>query len=164
MQTNYFQIKQIYFLLPEIQLVLITLLFILTAYFKYLQIKKGLAKDTSNSINMQCIFAPIYEEIIFRGIIFGGLLYTFSFTKSLIISSALFGIWHFKNIFTQKNKRKLLFQILTTGIFYGPIFALITYHTGSIWVSVMIHYLNNLFFFIPFKLKVKGKTINELYV
>ncbi len=41
------------------------------------------------------IIAPIMEEIIFRGVILSKLLTTYSFIKSLIISTILFSIIHF---------------------------------------------------------------------
>jgi len=94
---------------------------------------------------LEYLFAPIYEEVVFRGIIFGYLLTTFNTIEAIVISSILFGIWHFKNIFLTE-KHRVIRQVIATGMLYGPVFAYITFLTGNIWLAVMLHYVNNLYY------------------
>ena len=89
------------------------------------------------------ILAPIYEEVIFRGIILTLLLRHFNQTKSILLSSALFGLWHLKN-YAHLDNFALLYQIGYATLFIGPILACVTSKTKTIWVGVIIHYVNNL--------------------
>ena len=93
------------------------------------------------------MFAPIYEEIIFRGLLFVSLINTFSLVEALVFSSLAFGIWHYKNV-VYGGEKATLRQVIATGLIYGSIFAITTYLTGTIWVAVILHYLNNLAFLI----------------
>jgi len=94
-------------------------------------------------VRVSLFFAPIYEEIIFRGLILAGLMTIYSITTAIIISSILFGIWHLKNIF-YLPKNQVIYQMLYTGLIFGPIAAYITVISGAIWIAVIIHQLNNL--------------------
>jgi membrane protease YdiL (CAAX protease family) len=52
--------------------------------------KTGLLFGRPNSFYLETLFAPIYEEIIFRGVILGLLLKHYSLAKAIIFSSLLF--------------------------------------------------------------------------
>ncbi len=78
------------------------------------------------------IIAPIIEEIFFRGLILTLLLRQFSVFKSIVISSLLFSIGHLK------------FDDFILLFFSGIVFALIFYKTGSLYLSILAHSLNNL--------------------
>jgi len=41
-------------------------------------------------------------------------------------------------------KIKVAGQVLYTTVILGPVFAIITIMTGSIWLAVILHFLNNL--------------------
>ncbi|KPU45413.1 CAAX amino terminal protease self- immunity [Oxobacter pfennigii] len=74
---------------------------------------------------------PIFEEVLFRGIILRGLLLNYSVRKALIISSVLFGLIHLNPV-----------QSLTatvSGLMLGWVFI----KTGSLWMSILVHILNN---------------------
>ena len=78
------------------------------------------------------IAAPILEELIFRGIILDGLLKKYSPTKSILISSLIFGLIHLDR-----------FQFVTAllmGIFIGWVY----YRSRSLTLSIIIHALANL--------------------
>lgn len=62
------------------------------------------------------LFAPIYEEIIFRGLILGALLTQLSKRQAILYSSLLFGAWHLKNIFFL-DLDLLTYQMLYTTLF-----------------------------------------------
>lgn len=81
----------------------------------------------------QTVFvAPIFEELIFRGIILEGLLTKHSPTKSIIISSLIFGIAHL-------GPAEIVFGLIM-GCFSGWVY----YKTRSVAYSIVIHAIANL--------------------
>ena len=86
---------------------------------------------------------PIYEEILFRGIILYGLIYHFSIPVAITASSLLFGLWHLKNYKIQP-KSATAGQILYSGAVLGPLFAVLTLASGSLYPAILLHALNNL--------------------
>lgn len=83
------------------------------------------------------ILAPLYEEIIFRGIIFNKLKEGFSVKSTIIISSIFFTFAHM-----------IPLNFLTLEHIYTIIISLIlgyvVYKTNCIWNSIIIHMLYNL--------------------
>ncbi len=77
------------------------------------------------------IIVPIFEELIFRGIILDGFLKQYSPIKSIIISSLIFGIVHF-------NPWQFAIAFLG-GLFIGWIY----YKTQSVSLAIFIHFINN---------------------
>ena len=152
--NNYFDLIEFFPFSRELQIITILLLFISTTYL----LDKGKSKLSRKSQNSSYYFgfmcAPIYEEAIFRGVFFAYFLSTFNFYEGVILSSLIFGLWHYKNVFFKGN-RLAIRQVIYTGIVYGPIFALVTYYTGTIWIAVILHYVNNLYFIV--KLNISNK-------
>jgi membrane protease YdiL (CAAX protease family) len=145
---NYFKFKKVWKLTPKTQIgIILFCYFFLTiwGYFEYQ--KTGLLFQLP--LKSTLVFAPIYEEIIFRGLILGALVKTVSWRKAIIYSSLLFGIWHFKNIYSS-GIEATLWQAAYTSLFLGPIFGYITYKTKTIWPTVILHYLNNIWSPISF--------------
>lgn len=85
---------------------------------------------------MMVVAAPILEELIFRGIILDGLLKKYSPTKSILISSLLFGLVHL-------NPWQFVTG-LVIGIFLGWVY----HKTRSLSFSIIIHAAANLSGFI----------------
>lgn len=134
--------KKVWKFSPAFQVIAIAILFVTTILMGYIEYQKtGLLQGYPLSISI--IFVPIYEEIIFRGIILGTLIKNTSKIKAIIISSLLFGLWHLKNIFFLEPEQ-LIHQIGYTTLFFGPIMAYITLRAKTIWPAVILHYLNNL--------------------
>jgi membrane protease YdiL (CAAX protease family) len=78
-----------------------------------------------------CFFAPVAEEILFRGIILKGLMNSLSPLGSILISSVLFAAIHFS-----PNDFLTLF-IAATG------YAILTLKAQSIWPAIIAHVINN---------------------
>lgn len=128
---------------PLMQIFVICLLFVAVVLVQYKIYKKiGTFSHNYPPITLT-LFAPIYEEVIFRGIFLSGLIYMYGMIPAVIITSILFGIWHIRSIFFM-SAEKTIVQMLYTGLILGPIFALVTIYTGSIWIAVILHFLNNL--------------------
>jgi membrane protease YdiL (CAAX protease family) len=85
------------------------------------------------------IVGPVFEEILFRGIIFG-FLRRWNVTAAVLVSTAVFAAFHLPGI-------------PVTQIVGGIVFA-VAYHTGkSLMVPIVIHVLGNLAIFslsLPF--------------
>lgn len=85
------------------------------------------------------IVAPIFEELLFRGIILNGLLnkYKNNSKKAIIYSAIIFGVVHL-NIPQGINA-------FIAGIILGFIY----YNTKSMKLSIFAHFVNNLIIFVP---------------
>ena len=78
-----------------------------------------------------CIIAPIFEEILYRGVLLNGLLKKYNYKKAIIYSALIFGIAHMN---------------LPQGVnafFLGVIIGLAYYYTRSIYLCMVMHFVNN---------------------
>lgn len=108
-----------------------------------------------NSYYLLNVNPALFEEIMFRGIIFTILLAVISKRRSLILSSILFGLVHFANLLHGVTQDILLYtsaQVLWAcgmGFFWGYL----VLKTGSIIPGIVLHYLSNaldpLWLFVP---------------
>ena len=130
MRKDFFELRKVWGITPFFQAVLIIALFLLMAF-------------QMEILNVRLLFVPIYEEVIFRGLILGFLMGKMSDRGAIIASSALFGLWHLKN-FSSMETQALISQVVYTGVILGPILAWIAIKKKTIWPGVIIHYLNNL--------------------
>lgn len=87
-------------------------------------------------------FAPVYEEILFRGLILVISYYLLGFWSAVVISATLFGLWHIKNL-SYQSKSTTIQQCLYTALFLGPLLAYITLISGSIFPAIFLHAINN---------------------
>ena len=102
-------------------------------------------KELENSFEISifvigsAVIAPIYEELLFRGIIFPTLIQKTNFTIALVLSSLIFAVLHFH-----------LSALLP--LFVLSIILSITYlYTSTIWASISLHALFNLISIIAVK-------------
>ena len=77
------------------------------------------------------IVAPLYEELIFRGIIFPKLLENFSFNKSMLISSLIFAVLH------------LHVPALLPLFILSIVLCYLYVVTGTLWCCISLHALFN---------------------
>lgn len=140
--NEFFKLRRLGWLTPTRQIVLLTLAYITTVAWTYWHWKTT-GEFFGSGGAFQILFAPFYEEMIFRGLILGGLFAIYSKRTAVILSSFFFGIWHLKN-FAMHSSEALVYEVLYTGLFLGPILAWITLRTKSIWPGVLIHAINNL--------------------
>ena len=126
---GFYALNPIGFLTPALQIALVCGLFIWTTLAQYAEYRRTGKMYENYPLRISILFAPIYEEFIFRGLILFYLVTIYSPITAVIISSLLFGLWHLKNIF-YLPKKKLIGQMLYTGIFIGPVAAIITLWIG----------------------------------
>lgn len=93
----------------------------------------------------------VMEEGVFRGLFVKLLETKYSFIKAAIFSSVLFGFWHIiapvrglldGEISPTGEVMSALMLVVTTGI-TGLKFCLLAKVTGSLWMSMADHFLNN---------------------
>ena len=88
------------------------------------------------------VFAPICEEIVFRGVIFKSLDRTKGFAVASFASALLFGLLHVYASLLQGNWLDLVFIIVYGSM--GWVLCKAVQDHDSIWSSILIHGLNNL--------------------
>ena len=77
------------------------------------------------------VLAPVLEEIIFRRVIEGEFLKSYSPVVAIILSSLLFGLIH-----------QNLWQMIP-AFFYGVLFGWVYYKFRNVWITIGLHSLNN---------------------
>ncbi len=81
------------------------------------------------------IFAPLVEEIFFRGFLFQGFRQRYGWEKAALLSAALFSLSHLDPA-----------SLIPTFVL-GFIFAYLYHRSNSIWPGVIMHFLTNAFSF-----------------
>ena len=107
----------------------------------YFQVK-ATGKMDGYAPGVTLLFVPLYEELIFRGLLLKFFEKHYGMVKGIVFVSALFGLWHLKNIFWLEPSA-LQSQIVFTALIFSPITCWVTLKTRSVWPAVVIHYLNN---------------------
>lgn len=77
------------------------------------------------------IIAPVAEEVMFRGYLFGKLKKVSKVWVAVVVSALLFAVAH------------LQFNVALDTFALGVILALLRVSTGSIWASILLHMLKN---------------------
>ena len=95
------------------------------------------------------LFVPIAEELIFRGFVLTQFIRRVSNTRAILGSSALFGLWHVRNVFWREPEQ-VAGQVLYAAVLLGPLLGYLTLRFRTLWPGVVLHYLNNLGYFLRF--------------
>ena len=77
------------------------------------------------------VFAPVFEELIFRGLVLESMLRRHRRLFSVIVSSVIFAIVHFDP--------SVMFSAFVSGLVFGTIYL----HTNSIFSTIILHSINN---------------------
>jgi membrane protease YdiL (CAAX protease family) len=84
-----------------------------------------------------------WEELLFRGLIYGGVVSaTHSALAAIIVSSLLFGLFHLRNLWWAPRKQVLI-NCLYTGLLIGPLLALVRWWTGDLYLCIALHAIHN---------------------
>ena len=88
------------------------------------------------------VFAPIVEELVFRGVLYQQFRSKKSFMKAVVFSTLLFASIHVVPAFlTSLDVSELLFIVQYAGLSFFMIRCF--EETSSIWGSISIHFINN---------------------
>ena len=83
-----------------------------------------------------CIFAPIWEELFFRGILLRRFAMKWKATTSIILSSFIFGLMHIGG------------SSILHAFLFGCFLAYAYLRTKNIWVPIVLHSVSNFFSFV----------------
>lgn len=83
------------------------------------------------TILTMCVCPAIFEELLFRGVVFKGMSQNLSIRKAILISALCFGLFHMD------------FQRLISQTLLGALCAFAVYRTKSIVAGMTIHFVNN---------------------
>ncbi len=120
-------------------------------FFKQMLLELGSMNGVFGFLTL-VVAAPIFEELIFRGIILDGLLKRYSPAKSIFISSLLFGIVHL-------NPWQFI-GAMGLGAFMGWLY----YRTQNLSLCILIHFVNNLFAFISMQFVNMEEELEKSFV
>jgi membrane protease YdiL (CAAX protease family) len=111
---------------------------------------------------IECLSIGFFEEIIFRGIILLFLVKRFSHERhgvllSIVLSSALFGYFHFFNILSGASLGDTVLQV-GYSFLVGMMWAVMYLKTGNLWLTMILHASYNFFGQVMFYLgAVQGR-------
>ena len=138
---EFYQMKTFFRVGPLAQISLIACLYVLTTIGCYFE-AGATGKLYGYPISVSMLFVPIYEELIFRGILLKVFENRYGALKAIVLTSVLFGLWHLKNIFWL-DLQQLFKQIVFTTFVFGPLTAWLTLKARTLWPAVILHYINN---------------------
>ena len=131
------------FSLTALLLTFINLLFATVANFSWKPVDHysfsqvtSIIYDTFNSV--------IYEELIFRGYVLYKLFQWFGEKKAVLITSALFGMYHWFSFGILGNYPSMIFVFFFTGL-WGVMFAYAYTRTGTLLFTIGLHWGWNFF-------------------
>ena len=107
-----------------------------------------------------CITVGIFEETLYRGTLYHGLSTHLSPFWALMVSSALFGLFHMQNIMVGQDIAATMFQSFN-AFALGIVFGAIMLQTNSLWWAIGLHTVWNAFlFFTAYIAQVQPQLIN----
>lgn len=140
--TGFLQMKPVGRIGPGMQVAVLALLYACTVLLGYAEYA---ARGTlwGYPLSVSLLFAPLYEEVIFRGILLPWLLHRLPPGRATAVVSVLFGLWHLKNVFWLGPER-VLAQMAYTGLVVSPLLCWVTLRTRSAWPAAILHYAHNI--------------------
>lgn len=99
-----------------------------------------LVGDNSWLILLAALIPGIWEELTFRGVVLSSLQRRFSPQAAIVLSSVLFGLFHFSNLLTWDDVGSVVASVIagtTLGIGWGYV----VIKTNSVVAAIFLHYL-----------------------
>ena len=96
------------------------------------------------------VFAPVFEEFIFRGVILESMLRRHRRSFSVVVTSLLFAIVHFEP--------SVMFTAFVSGLVLGTVYL----HTSSIFSTIILHSINNAIAYSLITLNVDNYSYREV--
>ena len=96
------------------------------------------------------VFAPVFEEFIFRGVILEAMLRRHRRSFSVVVTSLLFAVVHFEP--------SVMFTAFVSGLVLGTVYL----HTSSIFSTIILHAINNAIAYSLITLNVDNYSYREV--
>lgn len=94
-------------------------------------------------IHTSSLAVSYWEEILFRGFIYGGCLLIWHNTVVAVVATSLiFGIFHLRNLWWS-SRRQVLFSCLYAALWFGPVAGVLRWWSGDIYLGIALHAVNN---------------------
>lgn len=116
----------------------------------YLPVSESAAGQGFWAIVTAVLFAPVFEEFIFRGLILESMLRRHKRLFSVIVSATIFAIVHFQP--------SVMFSAFVSGLVLGTIYL----HTNSIFSTIILHSINNAIAFSLITLNVEDYSYRQV--
>jgi membrane protease YdiL (CAAX protease family) len=84
--------------------------------------------------------AGIFEEIMGRGYLLSGLKAAWGAAAGVIISSAIFGLWHLIPYGVEEDPARALVLVIFP-VLVGALFAWMYLRTGALWLPISVHFV-----------------------
>ncbi len=84
------------------------------------------------------LLVGLFEETLFRGVVFHGLRTAHSLWFAILASSLLFGLFHLVNLAIGQDWHITLFQVVNAGAL-GVFFCAIVLQSNSLWPAIVLH-------------------------
>jgi membrane protease YdiL (CAAX protease family) len=146
-RDSLFEFRRVWLLPPWSQVALVAGSFVATVLCTYAEYRRTKTVFGFPGPGFNVLVAPIYEELIFRGWILGRLVRNRGNGVAIAVSSLLFGLLHLRNIYWL-DPEALVRMMAFTGLVAGPVLGYVTLRCRSVWPAVILHYLNNLGFYL----------------
>lgn len=86
----------------------------------------------------------LVDEVIYRGILMSAIEERWNKAAAIIIPSVIFGIRTYHLFYVPELDFLSIAQVVIAGTLFGILFSLVTYESGSIWNSFIIHAIWNI--------------------
>ena len=107
------------------------------------QVIESLIENPLLMVVMTVVFAPIVEELVFRGALYQSIRSKTNYKKAMFISIFLFSFLHIvPGLVDNQNLTEFIYLFQYAGLAFFMIRAF--EETGSIWGAISVHALNNL--------------------
>lgn len=118
----------------------------------FLKLFESLDDNNFSTFLMVCICAPVFEELLFRGIVLNGFLKLFNPWKAILLSALFFGLFHLNP------------WQFGSAFIIGIIIGYIYWKTGSLLPCLYSHWLNNTVYWLLSVLVWKDtESFSELF-
>jgi membrane protease YdiL (CAAX protease family) len=121
----------------------------------YFDVSTVAADSNAQRVLQPLLFIPlgtvVFEEVIFRGVLFGVLLRVWSRTPALVVSSVCFGLWHVPPALRDANDKGAAAAVgvvvgtIAVTTVAGAAFGWLRLRSGSLIAPVMAHLATNSF-------------------
>ena len=96
------------------------------------------------------VFAPLFEEVICRGMVFGSLLKRHSIPVAILLSALFFGVLHVQMV------------SMLNAFLMGVVLAFVYHRTQTLWTPVLLHAMNNGSAYLMERLGLGEQTLSQL--